>query len=283
MRAVAPDATIYVLNGFFADWAGHLSRRRPSPGAEHASTSIEAWARHCARSAVGDPRRHRHEPARPVAARGAGACRAGPSSWQPASPRLLMSHLACADEPGHPLNRAQLALFREIRGEFPRPSRLARQFRRHPSRRRLSTSTWCGRASRSTARISPQDRAPLATVVDARRRASCRSARRRPARRSATARAKRLDGRHADRHPLGRLCRRLSPAGGSSDEQPGASGARCAASGRRILGRVSMDLIAVDVTGIPGVSGGRLGRALRPEHADRRGRARPPARSATSS
>ena len=35
------------------------------------------------------------------------------------APKLLMSHLACADEPEHPMNRAQLALFKELRAEFP--------------------------------------------------------------------------------------------------------------------------------------------------------------------
>lgn len=35
------------------------------------------------------------------------------------APALVMSHLACADEPGHPLNARQLALFREVRARFP--------------------------------------------------------------------------------------------------------------------------------------------------------------------
>jgi len=34
-------------------------------------------------------------------------------------PALIMSHLACADTPSDPLNFRQLALFSEIRGEFP--------------------------------------------------------------------------------------------------------------------------------------------------------------------
>lgn len=35
------------------------------------------------------------------------------------APSLVMSHLACSDTPEHPLNLRQLALFREIRAEFP--------------------------------------------------------------------------------------------------------------------------------------------------------------------
>ncbi len=44
-----------------------------------------------------------------------------PGEWQAvrevalaAGPVLIMSHLACADEPGHPMNAAQLARFREL-------------------------------------------------------------------------------------------------------------------------------------------------------------------------
>ena len=33
--------------------------------------------------------------------------------------RLLMSHFACAEEPGHPLNARQMAEFREVRALFP--------------------------------------------------------------------------------------------------------------------------------------------------------------------
>lgn len=36
------------------------------------------------------------------------------------APRLLMSHLACADEPDHPMNRAQLAQMRGLRRLWPR-------------------------------------------------------------------------------------------------------------------------------------------------------------------
>ena len=35
------------------------------------------------------------------------------------SPRLLISHLACADEPDHPMNRAQLARMSELRALWP--------------------------------------------------------------------------------------------------------------------------------------------------------------------
>ncbi len=42
-----------------------------------------------------------------------------------AGPRLVMSHLACADEPGHPRNAAQIAAFREMAAAFSCPLSLA--------------------------------------------------------------------------------------------------------------------------------------------------------------
>ena len=41
------------------------------------------------------------------------------------NPTLLMSHLACADEPGHPMNAAQLASFRELTEGLGIPRSLA--------------------------------------------------------------------------------------------------------------------------------------------------------------
>jgi len=41
------------------------------------------------------------------------------------SPRLVMSHLACADEPEHPMNAAQLALFRDLTDGIDAPRSLS--------------------------------------------------------------------------------------------------------------------------------------------------------------
>ena len=81
VRAVAPDATIYVLNGFFAEWAGYFRAFSLRP-VLNSLKSIEAWAGHCpgAPSVVHvDTGMNRlglslHE---------AVGCRAGPSSWPP--------------------------------------------------------------------------------------------------------------------------------------------------------------------------------------------------------
>ena len=78
--------------------------------------------------------RHRHEPARHFGRRSG---RAGLRACRPENHgiTLLMSHLACAETPGHPLNAAQIRLFRELRILYSRRPGLARQFVRHLSRR----------------------------------------------------------------------------------------------------------------------------------------------------
>jgi alanine racemase len=55
-----------------------------------------------------------------------------PAAWEaaapvilPAGPELLMSHLACADEPGHAMNAAQLAAFRALTDGTGLPRSLA--------------------------------------------------------------------------------------------------------------------------------------------------------------
>nr|WP_221237195.1 alanine racemase [Roseospira goensis] len=47
------------------------------------------------------------------------ALRADPGVLDGIAVRLVMSHLACADEPGHPLNAAQIAAFDAARPAFP--------------------------------------------------------------------------------------------------------------------------------------------------------------------
>ena len=42
-----------------------------------------------------------------------------------AGPRLVMSHLACADDPAHPMNAAQLGCFRAMAGDLDAPRSLA--------------------------------------------------------------------------------------------------------------------------------------------------------------
>jgi alanine racemase len=170
------------------------------------------------------------------------------------APDLLMSHLACADTPDHPLNIRQLALFSEIREQFPE------------IRASLANSAGIflgadyhfdlvrpGIALYGAAPI-PGKPNPMRTVVKLEARVlAVRDAD--PGETVGYGAAQRIvepcriavlaagyaDGYH-----------RLA---GSSDERPGAF-VHIRGRAAPLIGRVSMDLIAVDVTGIQAVRRG---------------------------
>lgn len=122
LRAVLPEAEIYVLNGTFGPeaapaFAAH--RLMPVIGSQADISSWEAFGwddgevpRPCAIHV--DTGMNRlgltHEEALAFADDNAltGAL----------TPRLLMSHLACGDDAGHPLNRRQLESFQAVREAF---------------------------------------------------------------------------------------------------------------------------------------------------------------------
>ena len=122
---------------------------------------------------------------------------------------LVMSHLACADEPEHPANEAQLAAFEQLRKKLPaapaslanssgiflgaryhfdlaRPGRGALRHQSDAGTGRTRCGRWCGLRPRSS------------------RRATCRPA---PASAMATPSARPAD---AHRDDLARLCRWLA-------------------------------------------------------------------------
>ena len=171
-------AVIYVLNGIAPGSAPPM----PSIDARPVIGSMSANSPNGTRSAA--PRlarrrrpafRHRHEPARPADRRGAGARR--PRAKMPDHGiALVMSHLACAETPAtrstspDPRRSASCAImFRGVSG-------IARQFLRHLPRSVQRTSTWCGRASRSTASIRRRHRQPDARRWSSSRPGSCRCA-----------------------------------------------------------------------------------------------------------
>lgn len=121
LRAAVPTATIYVLNGLFgAALDTYLAHDiRPVLGSR---ADVEIFAAHC--ETVG-----RRLPAAIHVdtgmnrlgldlAEAALLAEPGPASLA-FEPALLMSHLACADEPGHPLTVRQIDRFQQIRGLFP--------------------------------------------------------------------------------------------------------------------------------------------------------------------
>jgi alanine racemase len=248
VRKAAPGATIYVLNSFAASWAEtcRASRLRPVLGSFGA---IEAWAS----SAPGEPSAVQVD---------TGMNRLGLSLHEAlelsrrrdllnaAGPRMIMSHFACADEPSHPMNLSQLALFREIRREFPGLSAsLANSAGIHLGADTHFDMVRPGIALYGAEFISGKP--PLATVVTAKARLmQVRQAaagetigygagkRLEEDTRIAILSAGYADGYH-----------RLT---GSSDARRGAA-VSIRGKPARIMGRVSMDLITVDVSDIPGV------------------------------
>ncbi len=251
VRDAAPDATIYVLNGFVAEWAEHFRAFSLRP-VLNSPESIEAWAALChgapsvihvdtgmnrlglsLHQAVGLSRR--------------------PDLLAAAHPQMLMSHLACADEPGHPLNRTQLTLFREVRGEFPRlPASLANSAGMHLGRDFHLDLVRPGIALYGAA--FAQDRAPMETVVTVKTRIL----------QIREVAAGETIGYGATRHVLEETRIAILSAGyadgyhrmtGSSDKHPGAE-ATLRGQQVPVLGRVSMDLIAIDVGHVAGVTEG---------------------------
>jgi alanine racemase len=248
VRALAPDATIYVLNGFFSDWTESFrsAQLRPVLGSFGA---IEAWAQHSA----GQPSAIQIDTGLNrlgLTLREALELARRPELLFAVSPQLIVSHLVCSDEPEHPLNLAQLALFTEIHAEFPNiPASLANSAGIHLGPDYLFDLVRPGIALYGAEFI--RQKPPLSTVVTAEARImQVREAaagdtigygagkRLEEDTRIAILSAGYADGFH-----------RLA---GSSNERPGAS-VVIRGKPARLMGRVSMDLMAADVTGIVGV------------------------------
>lgn len=167
---------------------------------------------------------------------------------------LVMSHLACADEPGHPLNRAQLEAFQKLAALFPGiESSLANSAGILLQGGFLRDVTRPGIALYGGA-PAPAGPNPMRTVVTAEARVlqvrNARagdtvgygaSARLQRDALIAIAAAGYADGLHRAASGSGVPLRQVEPAGGAGF-----------AAGRRVpmVGRISMDLTAFDVTGL---------------------------------
>lgn len=254
LRAVLPEATIYVLNGLppgaapaladavlrpvlgslaeIEEWAGFCRGRAPLPAALHVDTGMNRLG-----LAAGE--------AETLVERG--------DLLTAFSPALIMSHLACADMPDHPLNRLQLERFRQFRALFPGlPASLAN------SAGILAGPAYHFDLVRPGIALygaeSVERRPPLAPVATlAARVIQVRDAQAGETVGYGATRSLAHDSRIAILS-IGYADGYLRAAG-SADWRQGAS---VAFSGRRapLLGRVSMDLVAVDVTDIPRVERG---------------------------
>ncbi|NEW90862.1 alanine racemase [Rhodopseudomonas sp. BR0M22] len=250
VRDVAPDATLYVLDGFFPNSGDEFAKLncRPVIGDLY---ELAEWDSFCRTSGWrGGAALHIDT----------GMSRLGLTIAEAQSivPRivagnhgitLVMSHLACADLVNHPLNANQVSAFREIAGEFAGV----------PASLSASSGIFRGpqfafdlvRPGAALYGINPTPEAdnPMQPVVDLKVRIvqvrtvergdtvgyGATWSARRPTRIAV------LSAGYADGY---------FRAAGSSD---GTRGAEVIIAGERcpIAGRISMDLIAVDVTDLP--------------------------------
>jgi alanine racemase len=249
LRPVVPDAVIYVLDGLLPGAAARCAEAdlRPVLGsvpevAEWAAAKRTGIATGCAVHVDTGMNRLGLTLAE------ARALAADARLLERIAPSLVMSHLACADTPGHPLNRRQLAAFAEVTAVFPGvPASLA-----NSAGIFLGADYHCDLVRPGIALYGArfiEGRSPLTAVVTLHARVlrvrdlqpgetvgyGATQTARAPTR-LAIVGAGYADGYHR--------------AASSSDARPGA---RAFLRGRHvpIIGRVSMDLVALDVTAVP--------------------------------
>ncbi len=243
VRQALPDAAIYVLNGFFADAADDYRRHRlwPVLGNPGELSAWKAWRNDETAALHVDTGMNRL---------GFGIGEADTldeADLVASGVDLVMSHLACADEPAHPLNALQLQRFSAVSARFP------------SARRSLANSAgihhgpaWhfdlvrpgiglYGGGSHPDALSDPvvTAEARILQVRDAKKGESVGYGATKTLQRDC--RIAVLSAGYADGYLR---------AAGSSDT---VSGADVAIGGHvaPLVGRVSMDLIAVDVTDVP--------------------------------
>ncbi len=250
LRAVAAESAIYVLNGLLPGTASAFAETRARP-VIGSLVELAEWDAFCAAQAWrGGAALHVDT----------GMNRLGISANEAAAlaPRiraenhgitLLMSHLACADQPEHPLNDRQIRLFREVRLLYRGiPSSLAAS-----SGVFLGNTTHCDMVRPGIALYggnpTPGHSNPMRPAV----RLDAHVLQVRHVGKSeAIGYGAVWTARHASRIAViavgygdGYL-----RAASSTDEAPGAdaivAGKRCP-----IAGRISMDLAAVDITALP--------------------------------
>lgn len=247
LRAVLPDAVIYVLGGLLPGNADLLAAvdARPVLGSR---AEVEDWAAFCATRGADLPAAIHVDTgmnrlgltvgeALALAQRGAGF-----------SPCLVMTHLACGDTPGHPLTALQRERFARAAAAFPGvPASLANSAGcllgpdYHFDITRPGIALYGGRAMAGSTPLKSVVRLDV-PVIQVRRGLPGDTVGYGAAQRLArNSRIAVLSFGYADGFHRGF---------GASDGHPGAdailAGRRCP-----LVGRVSMDLTAVDVTDLP--------------------------------
>ena len=251
LRAILPEATIYVLDGLFAGQAEFYAKLNLCPALISISEARE-WA------AFGRVYGRKLPCAIHV---DTGINRLGFSTaefdallddrftMEGLNVSLLMSHLACADDPPHPLNRRQAEAFRAVRARLPGvPASLA-----NSSGIFLGDDFTHDLVRPGIALYGGNPTQNVANPMQAVAILEGAVMQLRDGRRGRHGGLQRdLAGRPAEphRHPRGglqgrRAARPLLPrAGGPA--QVFINGRRCP-----VIGRVSMDMMAIDVTDLP--------------------------------
>lgn len=133
LRPTIPGAALYVLSGATATSAAQLSAAHAIPVLNH-SAQLDCWRGRGPAAVHVDTGMHRL---------GFAPADARPEAFAGVDVALLLTHLACADEPDHPLNRAQLAAFAAIAARFPGvPTSIGN------SAATLNGAQWCGDLAR---------------------------------------------------------------------------------------------------------------------------------------
>ena len=256
VRTILPDATIYSLNGLVGDHSDEAldyfkqHKLRPVLGSYF---DIDLWDAYCAKQETSLPCALHFDTGMNRMGMSTKAAFALAKKWTKTpphfTPALVMSHLACADEPLHPLNEAQLERFRTIRNCFPDiPASLANSAGiflgkdYHFDLLRPGIALYGGQAVNDV----PNPMKAVATL-----QSRILSTRHVPEGWSVSYGASEVTKRETR---LATLCVGYADgylrAAGSSDDGKGAS---IWIDGHRapIFGRVTMDLIIIDITDIP--------------------------------
>ena len=250
VRARAKDATIYVLHGFTLQCANAFIELAARP-VINSMTELAEWDTFVAdRAWQGGAALHVDTGMNRLGVSPEEAAALAPrAQTQNHGIALLLSHLACADIPDHPLNAKQLRLFRELRALYSGiPASLA-----NSSGIFLGDTTYFDLARPGAALYginpTPGRPNPMTSVVELTGRVVQIRA---VAREQTIGYGATWTARRNSRIAVVALgyANGLLRAGSASDEHPGGAaivaGKRCP-----IVGRISMDLLMLDITDLP--------------------------------
>lgn len=122
LRAVLPEAYIYVLAGLFENGSADIFHEFGLLPVVNSRTELSIWEAHGWDGDVPRPCAIHVDTGMNrlgLSADEAIAFAADNALTGAVTPLLVISHLACADEAGHPLNVRQLESFQAVRGAFP--------------------------------------------------------------------------------------------------------------------------------------------------------------------